>query len=85
MKARSTDLTPVRIKTVRRPKDRARLVITLEVGVDLKEAPRWQSDALDVIRDRLADIEVGDYLLALRNLLSALGISTYDIKAEAAK
>jgi hypothetical protein len=45
------------MKSVRRAKSQARIVITLEVEVPptmMAEAPNWQTDALDILRPLMA-------------------------------
>lgn len=43
-------MRPARPNTVKRAKDEARLVITLEVKVDMSDTPSWQTDAIDRLR-----------------------------------
>jgi hypothetical protein len=79
----------VLMKSVRRAKNRARIVITLEVEVPppmMTEAPSWQTDALDVLRPLMAEFDKGTSSTQLiPEFLKSVGIAILSEKYEVAK
>jgi hypothetical protein len=73
------------LNTVKRPRNEARLVISLELQVNMDETPSWQTDAIDVVRDRLADVHVVGYLAPLKDALQSLGIKAFWMDYEVSK
>lgn len=79
------DATARRGKTIKRPRNQARVVITLEVEVDLQESPNWQKDATDVIRARLAAVSPTMPVAECILFLKSLGITTLSDTCEVSK
>jgi hypothetical protein len=86
----------VLMKSVRRAKNQARIVITLEVEVPppmMAEAPNWQTDALDILRPLMAEFDEGWGISSIHQwdaqlipeFLNAVGITILSEKYEVAK
>lgn len=69
--------------TVKRKRNQARLVFTLEVECDMSKAPPWQTDAIDVLRS----LDHDEVLDRLRNgkSLKPLGLKVVSDKVEMSK
>jgi hypothetical protein len=76
----------MRTKTIKRPKHKGRIVITLEAAVIPSEVPA-SNDGVDVLRERLRATEGGLHLPIdeIRAYLDSLGITVDDYQVEASK
>lgn len=66
-------IDPIETKTIRRPRNECRLVITLDLEVNPTDIPNSRH-AVDVVREVIKDARVGSYALGMQPLIDALGV-----------